>query len=175
MKNRYEIRDEVTVIFCKSPKYGVKEVLIDTSDFELVDSFPNYWRVRRDSKSQAFYVAGHIYDENGNDHGVLLHRWIMNPEKTMVVDHIDRNTLNNSRKNLRVLTRAQNRQNIRAFRHSPTGIRGVYWNKLTNKWEVTVTVDGIKNRIGMFTDLKEAENAAIEARKKLMPYSHESA
>jgi hypothetical protein len=175
VKNKYETRGDITIIFCESPKYGVKEIVIDTADFELVDAIPNSWRVRKDSKSLAFYAACHVYDSNGKDKGVLLHRLIMNPDKGMVVDHIDRDTLNNSRKNLRVVTRAQNRQNLKAFKRSTTGIRGVYWEKVMNKWAATVTVDGRKRRLGYFENIDDAEKAVVEARKSLMPYSYESA
>jgi len=41
-----------------------------------------------------------------------MHRYLMNYPEGMVVDHIDGNSLNNSRKNLRVITQGENVKHV---------------------------------------------------------------
>jgi GTP:adenosylcobinamide-phosphate guanylyltransferase len=93
----------------------------------------------------------------------------------MVVDHIDADTTNNRRNNLRVITNAQNIQNKKgARRDSNTGIRGVNWHKPSNKWVARFQVDGKRINLGTFDDINEAEKAVKEARAKYMPFSKEA-
>lgn len=71
-----------------------------------------YWRC--EYKSKAILVHRIIYHlENGD----LITEF--------VVDHIDRNTLNNHPSNLRMITKAHNNRNRRAAKTNTTGINGV--------------------------------------------------
>lgn len=175
MKNKYEIRGDVTTIFYLSKKHGPIEFLIDTDDLEKVNSFLNTWLPRWDKKAKSFYISGHLINENGVDSGILLHRLIMHPPKDMVVDHINHDTLDNRKVNLRVLSRSENRQNLNVFSKTSSGVRGVHYHKATKKWQGTVTKDGKRMFYGLFDSIEEAEVAVIEARKKCMPFTIEAA
>lgn len=74
-----------------------KFVIIDDEDYDLV-------------KDKKWYI-----DMNGyaidNVSRVRMHRIIMDPPKNMVIDHINRDTLDNRKENLRICTIAQNNKN----------------------------------------------------------------
>ncbi|MCM3494531.1 HNH endonuclease [Paenibacillus lactis] len=174
MKNRFEIRGDVTVIFIDSPKYGVKEVAIDTSDLPLVQKFPNSWCIHWDPTIQGFYCRGKI-QVNGKRNTIYLHRWITQCPVNLQVDHFDNDTLNNRRSNLRIVKNSENQQNPRsAQRNSRSGVLGVSWNQKAQKWMARIEVDGKKHYCGLFLDVFAALNAVKRARAKLMPYSKEA-
>ena len=74
-------------------------------------------------------VYGHIGTKT-----VIMHRIIMGYTGELVIDHIDRNPLNNRKCNLRIVTRCQNNQN----KSSVIGYfdTGVGWDDNYRKWSV---------------------------------------
>ena len=44
-------------------------------------------------------------------------------------------------------------------KNNTSGYRGVYFNKLTNKWQTCIVINGKHNYIGSFADIIEAANA----------------
>jgi len=93
-----------------------------------------------------------------NDRGkfVYMHRMIMRPRKSYVVDHIDGNGLNNRRCNLRVCTRAQNQANARP-RGGASQFIGVYRHR--DRWLARATRRGKCYHVGIFKDEVEAAKA----------------
>lgn len=86
-------------------------------------------------------------------------------------DHINRDTLNNTRKNLRVLTHAQNLQNKASYRGATSRHRGVYWDSRAQRWRAEVRLNGKKHSLGSFLLENDAADAARNARIRLMPYA----
>lgn len=67
---------------------------------------------------------------------IRLHRDLMKPTGDLVVDHINRVTLDNRRTNLRVVTRSENMRNTRD-RHRPDGLpRCIYRKKKAFRVEI---------------------------------------
>lgn len=182
MKNRYEIRGDITVIFLNRKDGSILETVIDTKDLARANEYNHTWyAAARDDSGKLFYVFGGVYDTNKRktNRTVSLHRWLFGDiPKGIHIDHIDSDGLNNrSSTNLRKVTNAQNQQNKRvAMRNSASGIRGVSWHKKINRWRVQVGggVGGKSTYIGSFKDIRDAEKAAIEARKKIMPFYTET-
>ena len=83
------------------------------------------------------------------------------------IDHIDHNGLNNSWKNLRIVTHLQNKKNLGVNSANTSGFNGVTWNKNRNKWQVQLMtkVNGKTKGIygGLFIDI----NDAIKKRKQM--------
>ena len=76
-----------------------------------------------DEDYQAVIDAGPWYCLNNgltiyarNIKGVYLHRFIMNPPKDMVVDHIDHNGLDVRKNMLKVCTHSENQKNVRPYK-----------------------------------------------------------
>lgn len=175
IKNRFEVRGSVSVILINSPKYGLKEVTIDTADLPKAREFPNSWCVHWDPTINGFYCRGKIQQSNGKRATVYLHRWLTSCPSDLQVDHFDNDTLNNRRENLRILTNSENQQNPKgAQRNSKSGVLGVFWSESCRKWIGQIELDGKKQYLGAHKRLSEAANVVKEARAKFMPYSKEA-
>lgn len=84
------------------------------------------------------------------------------------IDHIDQNSLNNCRLNLRGATKSQNEHNRTAQRNSLTGVKGVYFDKKRGKYRARIQVEGRKFNLGYFDTLAEAANVVQRKRKELV-------
>jgi hypothetical protein len=169
MKNDYEIRGDVTAIFIKRRDGSLFETIISTSDLEKVKNFNVTWYAHWKESAHSFYVISNLRNQNNQYVPVYLHRFLLDNPKGLVVDHINHDSLDNTRWNLRAITHAENIQNRRgANRNNISGIRGVNWHKLRKKWVARLMVNGKYIGLGCFEDIKEAEKAVIEARKKYM-------
>lgn len=72
------------------------------------------------------------------------------------IDHINGNSLDNSKTNLRQVTRKENCRNVSLIPNSTSGYCGVNWHELSGKWRARVKIDGKENYIGLFDDPQEA-------------------
>ena len=115
--------------------------LIDDSDVELVSS--GSWWVQGSPK-KGFYVAGRII-QDGIRRKVLLHRLRLGANPCDVVDHINRDSLDNRRANLRICSRSQNNCNQRQKSSSPA--KNVLVERASRGrmyWTAKVTMHGTK-------------------------------
>ena len=174
MKNKYEIRGEVTAIFLDKRDGTTLETLIDTEDLSLVNQYPHKWYSFWNEITESYYVSGFI-NNNGKNSTTRLHRWIMNPGEGLFVDHINHDTLDNRKSNLQVVTNAVNQQNRKVKRsdNASSKYRGVSWNKRERKWKAYLKIDGKNIHLGYFTDEEQAGQAAFEARVSMMQNSQE--
>jgi hypothetical protein len=99
------------------------------------------------------------------EHG-YMHRYIMSPEKGVIVDHIDGNGLNNQRENLRLATAAQNAANM-AGRGGTSKHKGVSWVKSRERWLARLTVQG-----KTYQRYFETEVEAMEAYNAMAQQHH---
>jgi hypothetical protein len=82
------------------------------------------------------------------------------------VDHIDNNPLNNRIENLRPASRSEQCCNTRLRKDSTSGIKGVTWDKVRNKWIVSINKNKKTVFRGRFDNFELAQLVAIEARDK---------
>lgn len=175
MKNDYVINDKDVVIFLNRRNGQIFSTHISVEDFDKANDIKGKWCVIWNEITQSFYVQS-ATRTNGKKTTISLHRLITGFIKGMHVDHINHDTLDNRRNNLRIISNSENQQNRKgATRSSTTGIRGVYWSKKSKKWKVQIKVNKVQIHIGYFNSIEEAEHAAIEARSKYMKYSEELA
>jgi len=101
---------------------------------------------------------------NSNDY--LIHRLVYLVEHgytPLEVDHINQIRNDNRIENLRGCDNySQNQGNCSLRSDNTSGYRGVTWNEAAQKWKAQIMVNGITNRLGLFTDILEAA-AAYEA------------
>lgn len=85
-----------------------------------------------------------------NKKDTMLHRIIMNvTDKNIQVDHINGNTLDNRKSNLRLVNASQNCRNRKR--------EGIYYSKKEKHWRATILVDGKNTYIGRSKDKEEAK------------------
>lgn len=105
----------------------------------------------------------------------LLHREVLGLKKgdPSRVDHINGNTLDNRRENLRLTNASQNAQN-RPVRTRRGTYRGVTWKKdqgPNGKWLARATINYKTHHIGYFEDEEEAAWAVVNWRREHMTHS----
>jgi hypothetical protein len=95
----------------------------------------------------------------------MHHLIISKPGKGYVVDHINRNPLDNRRANLRIITRRENQYNSGLWRHNKSGHKGVSWSEERQKWVAAMGRKGLRKRFNTFEEAvkarKEAENERV--------------
>lgn len=124
-----------------------KSAIVDDEDFEYL----NQWKWH-------YLETGYAARHGDNKKYVLMHREIMKPESGMIVDHIDHNTLDNRRDNLRLCTRSQNLENSKIRCDNTSGHKGVSWNKRLRKWHAYIFKDR-RIHLGFFDSIDKAIDA----------------
>lgn len=157
--NRYELHEEHACIIVESAKFGTFKVMIDLEDVERCKLVR--WCVGKIYHTESlFYVRGKY-----NGKVVLLHRYIMNVEgRTNVVDHINGDSLDNTKNNLRIGSQQQNTMNRKHENElTVSGYRGVLWfyYNNVNKWFSYIQINGKRISLGYHDKLEDA----IKARK----------
>lgn len=97
---------------------------------------------------------------------VYMHRLLMQPKEGFHVDHINGNTLDNRRSNLRVCTAQQNIHNS-AGRNKTSEYKGVSWDKSRNKWKAVIGLNYKRIQIGRYETEKQAAIAYNHKAKEL--------
>jgi len=115
--------------------------------------------------------GGHIYARaRKNGKQIILHRLIMgllDSPRSVYVDHIDHNGLNNSRTNLRITNNSGNQRNRRKLlsaKNSST-YKGItrYPDNKTNPWMARIYLSGKRKYLGSYRTEIEAATAYNKA------------
>lgn len=116
------------------------------------------------------YHVGAVYRHKMYAHQVawaLYHgEW---PDKE--IDHINRIKSDNRIANLRLATRAQNKQNLGLYRNNTSGHQGVTWCKDKLKWQASIKCRGRGYYLGRYEEIADAVAAHTSAKRRLHEYS----
>jgi len=137
--NNYIIQGDIVKI---EVKYKGKEfwTIIDISDLQNLINLGYHWCVRYDFLSKRYYVQVNIYDK-GEHKAISLNNYLMCPPKGMDSDHINNDSLDNRRANLRLVERKNNARNRKgANSNNKSGIRNMCW--INNYMRLQLQIDG---------------------------------
>lgn len=143
-------------------------VIIDLIDADLTKQ---RWHFDRAVNNHSGYARGTKYVD-GREPRVLMHRMIMSRklghdlDSGEIVDHINGDSLDNRRSNLRLATQSENVQNSRISTRNTSGYKGASWDKNRQKWYCRITVNKQVIYLGRFDTAEEAHVAYCEAAKK---------
>ncbi|MHC8516808.1 HNH endonuclease [Sporosarcina sp. ITBMC105] len=137
-----------------------KVALVDCEDFRRLSMFE--WHFTGNG------YAGRRLPVNEGGNIVSMHREVIGevPEG-MVVDHINRNKLDNRRSNLRITTQSNNAANSGPRRNSTSKYKGVHWRKKDMKWVAKIERKGRALTIGLFNAEEHAALAYNQKAKEL--------
>ena len=139
--------------------------IIDAVDLDFVNSFRWYAR-SEGSGSGRFYAL-----RNLNKKTLLLHRVLLQATDGQYVDHINHDTLDNRRSNIRICTaqeNAFNRQKQPGCKLSQyKGVQYVPRLHNTNPWKAVINLNGKSTHLGCFPTELEAAQAYNQAALQL--------
>ena len=103
--------------------------------------------------SRGYKSFMHKHSKGGCQYRILSHRMIYYLYYGFipnVIDHVDKNKINNHPSNLRSVTCSQNGMNRSADWSSKSKFLGVTWDESRSKWKVRIMVDGKRATIGRY-------------------------
>lgn len=141
-----------------------KVAIVDDDDFDYL----NQWKWQANQKQNKKFYAWRGKKINGKYKLIYLHRFILNlTDRKIYVDHVNMNTLDNRKINLRICTNSQNQMNKIVQKNNCYGYKGVYYDKRNNKYSSIITVNKKRHWLGYYIDPKDAAKAYNEAAIKL--------
>src|SRR3990167_1278957 len=167
-RNRFNeyliIRKEVHLRIFGKGKYH--ETIIDLEDFGKIQSYT--WYAIYNPPTKSFYASGNIL-LNKKRKQKLLHRFIMDCPSHLQIDHMNHNTLDNRKSNMRIVTSQENHQNRKGANsdNKTSKFRGVCYKPKLRTWVGRVFYKGHCYWTGSFKSEEEAHKSVVFKRNKL--------
>lgn len=161
METKFRYDDELCCWVGKVHNTG-SEFLFDDCDYDVVTEHTWYETNR-----------GYIMTRLNRKEQIFLHRLLIfgaegsKENSEYMVDHINRNTLDNRRSNLRKVTPQQNAWNSGVRKNSQSKVRGVSYYEPTQKWRAVISSNGEYIHLGYFDNKSDAEDARKMAEAEL--------
>jgi len=156
---------------------GAGELMINQAQTKELFEYRNgilFWKVSPNKKIRIGLIAGYLgkygYVNVGfNRSSYRAHRIIFLMHYGYLpkyLDHINGNRSDNRIENLRKCNASENSRNAKLFKTNTSGVKGLWFDKLNNKWKVELRLNSVKLSFGRYSDFELAELVAIEARNK---------
>jgi len=149
----------------------MKKICLSQSKFALVDTEDYYklkkynWFAIKNYRSDTYYAIRDVTIAKKRSQ-ILMHREILGLKygDGILVDHKDRNGLNNQRSNLRIASGSLNNYNKGISKTNTSGFIGVFWDR--GKWQTYIRVNYKLINCGRHINVIEAAKAYDDAAIK---------
>ena len=159
MLNQYKIVGDVLVVYNR--KDG-REILFDAEDFDFVSKRTWYINYKKEKKGIVGYAKTNIRQSDGKKTCKLASRLLMNEPVGMMIDHINGNTLDNRKVNLRIVTDQINN-------HNNKKAKGYCWSTRDKKWLAYIYINNKRIHLGLHDTEDKARGAYLSAKKIYHP------
>lgn len=131
-------------------------VLLDDDDYKKLSKYS--WYIKPNPTVEKGYVFRIIRDENGKKHTIHMHREILNAKGRVEVDHINGNTFDNRKRNLRIVNVQKNAFNrCKPKVVSTSRFKSVLKRKNSTSWTARIKFYNKSIELGQY---REEEKAA---------------
>jgi HNH endonuclease len=165
MQNDTIIIENAVQLFDYDPETGVVSWKVDVCKGKIKAGTPV-----RGAMSKGYRVIK-LKIGNMAEHRVA---WFLHYKKLpeCQIDHIDRDRANNRISNLRLAPRNErdNSQNTNLRSDNMTGVAGICWFKLRNKWRARIMVEQKDIHLGLFESFEDAVAARRAAELKYFTF-----
>ena|SRR5947208_2399006 len=138
----------------------MKEIVLTRGYIAIVDD-EYYDKLNKFSWYEANGYATTNMGQGKDRHTIFMHNMVLWSPRGLEIDHINGDTLDNRRTNLRIVTHKENMRNQKIKAHS-SRYKGVHWDSAVNKWRATTKIDGKVVHIGRYLTELEAAKAYNE-------------
>ena len=141
--------------------------LVSAHRFDDLNRFN--WHAQWNPSTLSFYAVRNCPMINGKSHLIGMHRYILGLEHGDTHchgDHIDRDSLNNTDENLRVVNHSQNRRNSKMNKNNTSGYKGV--SRKGKRWGASIRVNGKRVFLGERDTPQEAFTLYCAAAKEFL-------
>jgi len=161
-RNEYLLEDNYALLDVSTKTHINKYSKVDVVDLSKILKCRRRWSYHDSAPDYTWgkYVIN-------SDRKVRLHRLIMDAPTDMVVDHINGDTLDNRKQNLKIITLAENNKNMRQRVDNISGVSGVYYEKSSGLYVAEIQVNNKKIYLGRYNTLLHAKIAREGAQKVL--------
>ena len=140
-----------------------KVALVDDEDFEYL----NQWKWQANKKKSKKFYAWRGKKIDGRYRMIYLHRFLLKlTDKKIFVDHVNMDTLDNRKENLRICTHSQNQMNTNKNSRNSLGYKGITYDKRVNRYYASITLDKKTFYLGGYIDPIDAAKAYNKAAIK---------
>jgi hypothetical protein len=129
---------------------------VDDIDFDVLSQ--KKWFAHMNNSTKRFVPYRH---NKGTPKMIPIYRDIMGIREGLEIDHVNRDTLDNQRDNLRFATKTENSRNRK---RKDTVLRGVFKNGSGYTARITIA-NGVRKTLGTFKDSIDAARAYDKAAK----------
>ena len=148
LKNYYEEYEDYAIIITQK----CERIIIDKDKLKELRKYR--WFIDKKGYASCYYKV------DGKQKNLKMHRLVIDAPSKAIVDHKDKNKLNNRLSNLRIVNSTESNRNNTRRKDNTSGVTGVMWDNTKKRWRAFVYVNS--KRISLLYTKDKV--AAIKAR-----------